>query len=104
MKDEQFEQSVDYLLRHPPRKQVLREGRIHWQESVPDGNLKKAQQVLLMVRRVRNNLFHGAKVWSPERGGDRDRDVLLVTSALTVIKGCVALREEVDYAFRFGIF
>ena len=104
VKAEDFKECVEYLLREPPRKQVLRDGHIEWQESAPDANLPRSQQTLLMVRRVRNNLFHGAKVWSPERSADRDRDVRLVSSALIVIKGCVALREGVQDAFRIGIF
>jgi len=104
VKNEEFKECVDYLLTHPPRKQVLKDGRIEWQESVPDVNLPKSHQSLLMVRRVRNNLFHGAKVWSPERSNSRDRDLHLVSSALAVVKVCVGLREEVDHAFRFGVF
>ncbi|MGF6813167.1 hypothetical protein OKW30_008384 [Paraburkholderia sp. Clong3] len=104
VKDEHFKESVAYLLTEPPRKQVLRGGRIEWQESAPDVNLPKSQQTLLMVRRVRNNLFHGAKVWSPERSNDRDRDVRLVSSALIVVKGCMGLRRDLEDAFSFRVF
>ncbi|WP_322104035.1 hypothetical protein [Paraburkholderia sp. J41] len=104
VKAEAFRECVDYLLNQPPRKQVIRDGHIGWQESAPDANLPRSQQTLLMVRRVRNNLFHGAKIWSPERSDDRDRDVRLVSSGLVVIKRCMALRGDVEDAFRFGVF
>ncbi|KFL51680.1 hypothetical protein HT749_12595 [Burkholderia cepacia] len=92
--DEKFVGAVDYLLTEPPRKQVMVGEGIAWQASVLDRNAKKARQVLLMVRRVRNNLFHGAKMWSPERGGD-DRDVRLVTAALVVLLACAKLNDTV---------
>jgi hypothetical protein len=69
----------------------------------PDPNLPKAQQVLLMVRRIRNNLFHGAKVWSPEYD-NRERDIRLVEAGLLVLKQCSSLNQEVQMAYEIGAF
>jgi len=85
------------------RKQVLRNGKVDWKDSPPDKNLPKAQQVLLMVRRIRNNLFHGAKVWSPEYG-NRERDTKLVEAGLVVLKQCVLLNQQVHLAYGIGAF
>mgnify|MGYP000941539685 CR=1 FL=1 len=101
--DQDFKTAVDFLLTEPPRKQVLRNESVDWIDSPPDTNQPNTQQVLLMVRRIRNNLFHGAKVWSPE-DGDRERDVKLVEASLVVLKQCVVLNEKVDMAYELGAF
>lgn len=101
--DQFFKAAVNFLLTEPPRKQVLRNGRVDWKESPPAENLPKAQQVLLMVRRIRNNLFHGAKVWSPEYG-NRERDIKLVEAGLLVLKHCALLNREVHMAYEVGAF
>lgn len=101
--DGAFKEAIDFLLNEPPRKQILRNGALEWKDAPPDKNLPKAQQVLLMVRRVRNNLFHGAKVWSPEYG-NRARDVRLVEAGLVVLKQCASLHQQVHTAYELGAF
>ena len=101
--DQAFKAAVAFLLDKPPRKQVLINHKIEWKESPPDGNHPKAQQVLSMVRRVRNNLFHGAKVWSPEYG-NRERDIKLVKAGLIILKQCVLLNQNVSHAYEIGSF
>lgn len=103
IKDDVFQSAVDFLLTEPPRKQVLRDGRVTWNDSPPDKNLPKAQQVLLMVRRIRNNLFHGAKVWSPEYG-NRNRDIQLLEAGLVVLKQRASINLEVRMAYEIGAF
>jgi hypothetical protein len=103
IKDEAFREAVQFLMTEPPRKQVLHDGRLQWKESSPDRNLRKAQQVLLMVRRIRNNLFHGAKVWSPEYS-NRERDIKLLQAGLAVLKHCAQLNQRVHIAYEEGAF
>jgi len=103
IKDEAFREAVQFLLTEPPRKQVLRDGRLQWKKSPPNLNLSKAQQVLLMVRRIRNNLFHGAKIWSPEYS-NRERDLKLIRAGLAVLKQCVQLNHRVHIAYEEGAF
>ena len=55
IKDVSFREAVDFLLAAPPRKQVFQNGKLNWKDSPLDNKLLKAQQVLLMVRRIRNN-------------------------------------------------
>jgi len=98
-----FTRAVDYLLCEPPRKQVLAGGYLQWKVEPPDPNLPKAEQTLLMVRRVRNNLFHGAKVWSPEYG-PRHRDERLIGSSLVVLDRVMTINEDVHNAFQHGVF
>ncbi len=101
--DQAFKEAVAYLLAEPPRKQVLSAGRVEWKDVPPDRNLPKAQQVLLMIRRIRNNLFHGAKVWSPEYN-NRERDIKLVQAALVVLKQCISIDQQVKTAYEIGAF
>ena len=58
----------------------------------------KAQQVLMMVRWVRNNLFHGGK-FLPVPAGDDARDKLLVQYSLIVLRACIPLHNQVNEAY-----
>jgi len=51
-----------------------------------------------MVRRVRNNLFHGGK-FLPVPPGDPDRDKLLVQHSLTVLRTCMSLHKRVAASY-----
>ncbi len=103
IKEPAFRKAVDFLLGEPPRKQVLKEGRLFWKDVPPDARQRKSQQTLLMVRRIRNNLFHGAKFWSPEYD-NRPRDIQLLKSSLTVLRECIQLKDNVHMAFKYGAF
>ena len=89
--------AVAYLLGQPPKKQIVVKGKIQWLDAPPDANVPRAEQALLMVRRVRNNLFHGGKFLPAEADGDRDR--LLVEHALTVLRACLPLQQDVVAAY-----
>ncbi|HVF61939.1 MAG TPA: hypothetical protein VNJ70_19190 [Thermoanaerobaculia bacterium] len=82
IQDPALSEAVTYLLGRPPKKQVLIDDRLDWRDAPPDPNLSRAHRVLLAVRRVRNNLFHGGKFLAPDEPGD-DRDRLLVQHSLT---------------------
>lgn len=49
-----------YLLTRPPKKQIIKNGLLQWSDSRATSD-SEADLVLLYVRRVRNNLFHGGK-------------------------------------------
>ena len=85
-----LKQAIKYLLENPPKKQVLENGELLFKESEIDNNQKKTQQVLLMVRRVRNNLFHGGKY-----GVNNDRDEKLIEYSLKVLTECVKIKSNV---------
>jgi hypothetical protein len=73
------------LTENPPRKQVVRDGALAWKATPRSPGLSDAAWGLLLVRRVRNNLFHGAKfmLGGAEQFG-RDRE--LVAAALTLLE------------------
>ncbi len=97
-KSQDLRTAVDYLLTNPPKKQVLKNKTLEFSDAPPDRNQSKAQEVLLMVRRVRNNLFHGGK-FLPVPVSDPDRDKLLVQHSLTVLRACIRLHDEVAEAY-----
>lgn len=101
--EEIFKNAAAYLLAEPPRKQVLIDGRVEWRHSPPNVKFAKARQVLLMVRRIRNNLFHGSKIWTPE-SLNRDRDIELVKAGLVILKHSVLLHREVQRFYENGTF
>lgn len=73
--------AADYILQNPPMRQAVNtERKIVWKE-VPN-NDKSVQMLFSHIRRVRNNLFHGAKfndTWfAPERSKRLLENSLLV--------------------------
>lgn len=80
--------AVDELLAHPPTKQIVKAGKWEWDEGEIFQASRKAANVLLLVRRVRNNLFHGGKfpvlpVIGPERNVELlNRCLVLLDHAL----------------------
>ena len=63
-----------------------------------DNNQKPAQQLLLMVRTVRNNLFHGGK-YLPEGETEAGRNHELVKHALNILLSCSKIDHEVRSSF-----
>ena len=101
LSDARFRESVAYLIACPPRKQTLTDGHLSWKNAPPPIDKPASFQALLMVRRVRNNLFHGGKF-----GEYRDdfygpnRDEKLVDAANTVLVNSIALDELVARMYR----
>ncbi|EEJ2708096.1 hypothetical protein B5637_004398, partial [Salmonella enterica subsp. enterica serovar Kiambu] len=77
IENEDLKKAVGYLLESPPRKQILSEGKIIFQDQPVDKKQRTTQQLLLMIRRVRNNLFHGGKYCPDgEKESGRNEDLL----------------------------
>ena len=98
VKDQHFINAVEFILKAPPRKQVLKEGVLEFIEQTIDQKQTTAQQVLLMVRTVRNNLFHGAK-FLPVGEAEAGRNARLVESSLIVLERCLTLNARVHECF-----
>ena len=86
----EFTQAWKTLTSAPPRKQVVVKGRLGWKSTSRPPGLSDAAWGLLLVRRIRNNLFHGAKfiVGGAEQFG-RDRD--LVAAAQSILESAIQL-------------
>ena len=99
IEDDDFKRAVNYLSERPPLKQVIRQGILSYEERTLDNMTSRAAHVLLSVRTVRNNLFHGGK-FLPAGEVDEGRDATLVQHSLTVLKYCVDLNQEVGTHYR----
>lgn len=87
----ELKESINYLFEHPPKKQIVREGKLDW--SYP-GTEKSTQALFGHIRRVRNNLYHGAKFndhWiSPERSLE------LINHSINILEYIRANNSELD--------
>jgi len=77
----QLATAVAYLLQHPPGKQVWRNNQLAFEQTQRPPGLSDTEWLSLLVRRVRNNLFHGSKF-----SFDRHRDTLLIQFSLVILE------------------
>ena len=88
--------AVAYILKHPPKKQVVVNNKLEWDDTPPQTNFE-ADRVLIYVRRIRNNLFHGGKFngrwFEPQRSG------ALIQYGLTILKACRDYEPQVAKAY-----
>jgi len=89
--------AVGFLTDQPPRKQVFSKG-LRFKDCPPDAQQPKAVQVLLMVGRVRNNLFHGGKYLS-EGETEAGRNEHLVRCSVIVLEYCLRLDLNVQASY-----
>jgi hypothetical protein len=87
--------ALRYLEEKPPQKQILRNGRLHWEDRA----YTDAAVPVFIVRSittVRNNLFHGGKEIV---GPMAERDRQLLQHSLLVLAHCLTLNSAVLDAF-----
>lgn len=95
--DPQLTEAIKYYLEHPPKLQVVKNGKLDWEDALPiQGN--KAVLVLMLIRRTRNNLFHGGKFngqwFAPQRSHE------LLRYALIILRACAQNHQDVLNAYR----
>lgn len=95
--DPSLGEAVDYLMNFPPKKQVIRHRRLDW-EDIPANCGTSTEALLVYVRRVRNNLFHGGKF--SERWIDPERSERLIRASLEVLNACLRLSRRVRDAYQ----
>lgn len=78
--------AVAYMLTHPPKKQLAQNSELVWQVNEPTSQ-SKTDLILLYVRRVRNNLFHGGKF--SHEWIDPERSKRLIEAALVILRTSV---------------
>ncbi|MCC6948703.1 MAG: hypothetical protein IT539_13130 [Bradyrhizobiaceae bacterium] len=88
--------AIAYILANPPRKQVVRGGVLEWATVEPESR-SKADLILLYVRRVRNNLFHGGKFNG--KWFDPPRSEKLLRASLTILEACIEASNKVREAY-----
>ena len=92
----ELNEAIHYFEEHPPKKQIYGEKGIMWSEKLPSSR-HRAELILLLVCRVRNNLFHGGKFngnwFEPERSEQ------LIRHALTILRACAEKHAGVKDAY-----
>lgn len=96
--DANLRKACEYVLQFPPHREVVANGKLMWETRGPSEGLPEIKRLLLAVRWVRNNLFHGAK-FSPVHG-DAERNARLLTSSLIVLRGCLAASSKVGREYQ----
>lgn len=92
----------EHLRRNPPRKQVLRQGQMAWSES-RDAALSEIEQLLVDIRRVRNNLFHGGKFPNPDgRVAEVARNEQLLKDSLAALNEILGLSGADQVKLKFA--
>ncbi|WP_454735414.1 hypothetical protein [Cupriavidus necator] len=91
---EDISEHVELLFSNPPRIQIVVGGHLGWQEADPD-RAGGAVALFKHVRRVRNNLFHGAK----PAGNLEGRDRVLVYAGHQIIMACISAHLPVRDIF-----
>jgi hypothetical protein len=82
---EELKEAVEYILQYPPKKQIIENDNLAWRVSNPSTN-SRADLILIHVRRVRNNLFHGGKFGSD--WFDPPRSEFLMKHSSTILDAC----------------
>ena len=99
IKNTELDEAKKYLFESPPRKQVLKDGRLVFINQTIDTNQKSTQQLLLMVRTVRNNRLPGGK-YLPLGEREKGRNELLVKHSITVLLACSKIKKDVFSNFQ----
>lgn len=86
-------ESVDYLLNTPPKKQTLVNGFLDYKETKRD-EPNDTVWLSKLIRRVRNNLFHGGKF-----GYRPQRDTLLIMHSLVLLEAWAQCNDDVKVSF-----
>ena len=92
--------SVTYFVAAPPQKQVAPEGRLRFVPGLPTTTPGSAVWLITMIRRVRNNLFHGGKEVRPDQLNP-ERDRLLICHAVTILNHFLGLKSSRSVATRY---
>ncbi len=97
----ELQAAVNYLHDSPPRKQIIQGGtKLGWSPSRYPENTPLIHELLLSIRTVRNNLFHGAKfqeVFHEDHSSSRNQQLL--QSSLIVLEECLRLSTTVRRTF-----
>lgn len=99
VQDEDFQRAATFLLAFPARKQVYEGEHLAFSALPLDPKQSRAQQVLHVVRAVRNNLQHGGKI-QPEGEKEKERNQALVSASLRVLEVSAELNKRAYELYR----
>jgi len=94
--------AVAFFQTSPPRKQKRENGRLGWSDPVAQGSTPLLIWLLLCIRTVRNNLFHGGKFpHLPVSDPSRDRE--LIENSVVVLSQSLKLDWQIERIFNEAI-
>lgn len=99
---EELKKAADFILLNPPWKQVLRNGQVMWDANSPNNNISDIEKLIPLIRRIRNNLFHGGK-HNNEVFDDTERTTSLLMSALVVIEEAISQIPDVRHSYEQAV-
>jgi hypothetical protein len=89
--------AIRYYEEAPPKKQVVDFDSLIWKDVVPQTDYQ-LEKLLLLVRRVRNNLFHGEKLGTLLEGNSQ-RDTHLLMHGLIILYACLQINSHIRKKF-----
>ncbi len=90
------DEAKEYLWNNPPKKQTIDNDELSFKDFEIDKGQRSTQQLLKMVKSVRNNLFHGGKhTPSTAEVNNTERNQRLIESSIVIIKACMDLDDRV---------
>jgi hypothetical protein len=93
----EVKKAIRYYEEAPPKKQVIDFDSLTWKDVVPKTNYQ-LEKLLLLIRRVRNNLFHGEKL-GVLLEGDSERDEHLLKHGLVILYACLQTSTDIRKKF-----
>ena len=83
------------ILLNPPWREVICNDSSMWRADPPPQELTPVESLLLSIRRLRNNLFHGAS-FSSVQGYDLTTTENLLKASVIVLKECLRVSPTVQ--------
>lgn len=100
VQDSVFQDAVAFLLKEPPKTQVVSEHNLDWKPTSLATGEDHETYVLRVVRTVRNNLFHGGKFPTPVGAmEDVGRNRRLLEASILVLHQCLQLCPKLRAVF-----
>ena len=85
----------NYMLGHPVMRQVIHNNTTAFAQRTKPTNMNDTVWLSVLIRGVRNNLFHGGKFRY-----DRPRDTELIKSSLIILEAWAELHPDVEQELR----
>lgn len=95
---QELEPSITYLKDNPPKKQVVKNKSLDWNVAHDNQKQPIINLLIIYIRRIRNNLFHGGKF--PMRPIEEPaRNEKLLNNSLVILNRFLELNIKVKHYF-----
>jgi len=91
-------QACEYFLSNPPNQQVRVGGSLGWSTQPPANANTEPELLIALVKRVRNNLFHGGK-YNAQMHEETARSERLLSGSLLILEECLRVSPRVKHAY-----